>query len=74
MEDTKKSVDCRVVSSHVLGFLRSKDVKSYIMNFNTTKEAESHDVVIYAVSEKGKENWYVCDMEQARAKALRIFL
>ena len=74
MKDKAKRVDCHVVSCHVLKFLRTQDIKSYMMHFETSKANVSHDTVIYAVLENGEENWYVCDMEQARCEALKIFL
>lgn len=74
MKDKSKRVDCRIVSSHVLSFLRSKNIKSYVMSFETELGNVSHDVVIYAVLEKGEENWYVCDMENAKSTALKILL
>ena len=58
------------MSCYVLDFLRKKNVKSYLMVHNGIDGGGTRDAVIYAVKEKGEENWYVCDMEAYSCKNL----
>jgi len=66
--------DCRTMSCYVLLFLRKIGVeKSYMMAFRD-ENLRFRDAVIYAIEEKGEENWYVCDMEAANSLALLEYI
>lgn len=72
LNNPEKNWDCKIVSGHMVNYLRKMGVKHRYAHYDKERDGKkiSHDLVVYAVSEKSKldpsiieENWYVLDMQ-----------